>query len=137
MVIPCAFYGFVNRTTKVTLEVDREHLQIGHAIDYEGGHYVILSVFESGGHYHANVGLASLYHASSSSRPKPVPSHMAAAGSEPTLHHLSEAQASVLQTRLQATETTVQDLLRERDEVLKRLEHAIAQLDRLHQGANR
>lgn len=137
MVITCAFYGFVNRTTKVTLEVDREQLQVGQAIDYEGGHYVILSVFESGGSYHANVGLASLHRASSSSRPKPVPSHVPAAGNEPTLHHLDDTQASVLQTRLKSTETTLQDLLRERDEVLKRLENAIAQLDRLHQGANR
>jgi hypothetical protein len=137
MVIPCAFYGFVNRTTKVTLEVNREQLQIGQAIDYEGGRYVILSVFESAGFYRANVGLASLHRAGPSPRPKPVPPQASVAGSESRLRHQGDAQASVLQARLGTAETTLQDLLRERDEILKRLEDAIAQLDRLHQSIDR
>ena len=56
MVVTCAFYGFVNRTTKVTLQVDRDKLEVGQLFGFEGEHYVILSVFEADGHYHANVG---------------------------------------------------------------------------------
>jgi exonuclease VII small subunit len=40
-----------------------------------------------------------------------------------------------LQTSLQTAEAKLQDLLRERDEVLKRIEDAIQQLDRIHQHA--
>jgi hypothetical protein len=40
-----------------------------------------------------------------------------------------------LQTSLQTAEARLQNLLRERDEVLKRLDDAIQQLDRIHQNA--
>lgn len=133
MVIPCAFYGFANRTTKVTLEVDQEQLQVGQAVDYAGSNYVILSVFESGGHYRANVGLASLHRAGPSSRLRLLHPHLSVSGGEPTLDSRGDARNAALQTRLKTAETTLQDLLRERDEVLKRLEEAIQQLDRLHQ----
>ena len=47
MVVTCAFYGFINRTTKVTLQVDREELEVGQSFAFEGDNYVILSVFEA------------------------------------------------------------------------------------------
>ena len=126
MVIPCAFYGFVNRTTKVTLQVDRAQLEVGQAIAYDGDSYVILSVFEADGHYRANVGLAHLHPTRFTPRLKTAPPH------PPTLEGKRE---SALQTSLQTAEAKLQDLLRERDEVLKRLEDAIQQLDRIQQNA--
>jgi hypothetical protein len=131
MVIPCAFYGFTHRTTKVTLEVDQEQLQVGQAVDYAGSNYVILSVFESGGHYGANVGLASLHRASPSSRSRPLPPYLSESGGESSLNSHGDARNAALPTRLKTAETTLQDLLRERDEVLERLDKAIQQLDRL------
>ena len=61
MVVTCAFYGFVNRTTKVTLQVDREKLEVGRSVTFEGDQYVILSVFEAEDDYRANVGLEHLH----------------------------------------------------------------------------
>jgi hypothetical protein len=61
MVVTCAFYGFLNRTTKVTLQVDRETLEVGQSFTFEGDDYVILSVFEADDHYRANVGLEHLH----------------------------------------------------------------------------
>src|SRR5688572_18408204 len=135
MVIPCAFYGFTHRTTKVTLEVDQEQLQVGQAVEYAGSNYVILSVFESGGHYRANVGLASLHRTNPPSRLRLLHPQLSISGGEPTVDSGGDARNAVLQTHLKTAETTLQDLLRERDEVLKRLEEAIRQLDRLHQEA--
>ena len=37
MVVTCAFYGFINRTAKVTLQVDREKLEVGQSFVFEGG----------------------------------------------------------------------------------------------------
>jgi hypothetical protein len=135
MVIPCAFYGFVNRTTKVTLQVDQEQLEVGRAIVYEGDDYIILSVFEADGYYHANVGLAHLHRTRPPSRLKTIASHTLPVGGKDTQDHRGDPQKSAVQIRLQTAETTIQDLLRERDEILKRLEEAIQQLDRLHQSA--
>jgi hypothetical protein len=135
MVIPCAFYGFVNRTTKVTLQVDQAQLEVGQAIAYEGDRYVILSVFEADGHYRANVGLAHLHPTRFAARLKPVPPHPPALEGKPPQDSRREARESALQTSLHTAEAKLQDLLRERDEVLKRLEDAIQQLDRIQQNA--
>jgi hypothetical protein len=134
MVVTCAFYGFVNRTTKVILQVDREKLEVGQPFAFEGEHYVILSVFEADGHYHANVGLEHLH--------RPRPPSRAKASSPGTLAFESkdakdlgkDGREAALYTRLQVAEAKLQDLLRERDEALKRLDHAIRQLDRLQQS---
>ena len=75
MVVTCAFYGFINRTTKVTLQVDREKLEVGQSLAFEGDQYVILSVFEAGDHYRANVGLEHLQRLRTPTRLKaPAPS---------------------------------------------------------------
>ena len=135
MVIPCAFYGFVNRTTKVTLQVDQAQLEVGRAITYEGDSYVILSVFEADGHYRANVGLAHLHPTRFASRLKTVPPHPPALEGKAPQDSRRDRRESALQTSLQTAEAKLQDLLRERDEVLKRIEDAIQQLDRIHQHA--
>jgi hypothetical protein len=135
MVVTCAFYGFVNRTTKVTLQVDRETLEVGQSFAFEGDHYVILSVFEADGHYHANVGLEHLHRLRAPARLKvPTPGTLAfedRAGRESR----QAGQEAVLQARLKAAEAKLQDLQRERDEALELLDHAIQQLERLQQSA--
>ena len=135
MVVTCAFYGFINRTTKVTLQVDREKLAVGQSLAFEGDHYLILSVFEADGHYRANVGLAHLHPTRSASRLKTVPPHPPALEGKAPQDSRRDTRESALQTSLQTAEAKLQDLLRERDEVLKRLEDAIQQLDRIHQHA--
>jgi hypothetical protein len=61
MVVACALCGFVNRTTKVILQVDRLTIEVGQLLAFEGGHEAIRSMFEADGYYHANVGLEDLY----------------------------------------------------------------------------
>jgi hypothetical protein len=135
MVVTCAFYGFINRTTKVTLQVDREKLEVGQSLAFGGDHYVILSVFEANDHYRANVGLAHLQRLRPPARLKvPAPSTPAAAPKDGT-ESRQHGQEAILQGRLKAAEARLQDLLRERDEALKLLDHAIEQLDRLQQRA--
>jgi hypothetical protein len=137
MVVTCAFYGFINRTTKVTLQVDGEQLEVGQSFPFEGDHYTILSVFEADGHYRANVGLAHLHRLRTPARLK------APAPSIPTIERQDAAKPgkhgpeAALQARLKAAEARLQDLLCERDEALKLLDHAIQQLDRLQQSAER
>jgi hypothetical protein len=135
MVVTCAFYGFVNRSTKVTLQVDQEKLEVGQAIAYEGDNYVILSVFEADGNYRANVGLPHLHRARLPSRLKTVPPHPSALEGKAMPDYRRDAPESALRTRLKTAEAKLHDLLRERDEVLKRLEDAIQQLDGIHQNA--
>jgi hypothetical protein len=135
MVVTCAFYGFVNRSTKVTLQVDQEKLEVGQMIAYAGDHYVILSVFEADGHYRANVGLPHLHRARFPSRPKTVPPHTSASEGRVMPDGGGDAPESALHTRLKTAEAKLHDLLRERDEVLKHLEEAIQQLDGIHQNA--
>jgi hypothetical protein len=135
MVVTCAFYGFINRTTKVTLQVDREKLEVGQSFAFEGEHYVILSVFEADDHYRANVGLEHLQRLRTPARLKaPTPNTPASAPKGAT-ESRKHGQETILQARLKAAEARLQDLLRERDEALKRLDHAIQQLDRLQQRA--
>jgi len=117
------------------LQVDRAQLEVGQTIAYEGDSYVILSVFEADGHYRANVGLAHLHPTRFAPRLKPVPPHPPALAGKPPQDSRRDARESALQTSLQTTEAKLQDLLRERDAVLKRLEDAIQQLDRIHQNA--
>jgi hypothetical protein len=134
MVVTCAFYGFVNRTTKVTLQVDREQLEVGQSFAFEEERYVILSVFEAGGHYRANVGLEHLHRLRPPARGKaPAPGVLAFTAKDAD-NHLQEGPESALSARLKAAEARLQDVLRERDEALKLLDHAIQQLDRLQQG---
>ncbi len=135
MVVTCAFYGFVNRATKVTLQVDREKLEVGQAIAYAGDNYIILSVLEADGYYHANVGLADLHRARTPARLKTAPRHTLAWEGKDVQDRLREAPESALHTHLKTAEATLRGLLREREEVLKRLEDAIQQLDRIHQNA--
>ena len=131
MVVACAFYGFVNRTTKVTLQVERDKLEVGQMFAFEGEHYVILSVFEADGHHHANVGLEYLHRLRPPARLKTVvPGTLALADKDMP----ESRQTSALYARLQAAEARLQDLLRERDEVLQLLDHAIQQLDHLQQS---
>ena len=135
MVVTCAFYGIINRTTKVTLQVDREKLEVGQSFAFAGDDYVILSVFEADDHYRANVGLEHLQRFRSLARLKvPAPNTLAPAPKEVT-ESRKHGQETILQARLKAAEARLQDLLRERDEALKRLDHAIQQLDRLQQRA--
>lgn len=131
MVVTCAFYGFINRTTKVKLEVDREALEVGMVFTYEGDQYIILSVFEADGIYHANVSLEHIHRARTLLRSKLT----TPASAEPNENGgRSHGPEPVLQARLKATETKLQRVLEERDEALKLLDGAIRQLDRLHQG---
>jgi hypothetical protein len=134
MVVTCAFYGFVNRATKVTLQVDREKLEVGQSFAFDGDRYVILSVFEADGQYHANVGLEHLQRLRMPSRVKAAAPGTLAFEDKGPEEPRKDGQEAVLHVRLKSAEATLQDLLRERDEVLKRLEQAIQQLDRLHQG---
>jgi hypothetical protein len=131
MVVTCAFYGFVNRTTRVTLQVDRDKLEVGQLLAFEGQQYIILSMFEAEGHYLANVGLEYLHRRRPPARLKTfVPGAVALADKDTP----ESRQESTLNARLQAAEARLQDLLRERDEVLQLLDHAIQQLDHLQQS---
>jgi hypothetical protein len=134
MVVTCAFYGFVNRTTKVALQVDRDKLEVGQWCAFEGEHYVILSVFEADGYYHANVGLEYLHRLRMPVREKIVAPGTLAFEDKDTLESRHEGQESALYARLKATEARLQDLLQERDEVLQLLDQAIQQLDQIQQS---
>jgi hypothetical protein len=134
MVVTCAFYGFVNRTTKVTLQVDRDKLEVGQLFAFEEEHYVILSVFEADGRYRANVGLEHLHRLRMSARVRaPVTGTLAFEDKGPK-EPRQDGQESALSARLKAAEAKLEGLLRERDEALQRLDHAIRQLDRLQQS---
>jgi hypothetical protein len=131
MVVTCAFYGFVNRTTKIKLQVEQEELEVGKVFAFEGDDYVILSVFEADGIYHANVSLEQVHRAKTLLRPRstgPTPAEPDHDGRR------YERQEAALQARLKAAETRLQRVLQERDEALKLLDRAIQQLDRLHRG---
>jgi hypothetical protein len=134
MVVTCAFYGFINRTTKVTLQVDRETLEVGQSFTFEDDDYVILSVFEADGHYGANVGLEHLHRLRMPARPKPTPPGILAFEDKAAQVARKDGQEAILQARLKAAEAKLHDLQRERDEALKLLDHAIQQLDRLQQS---
>jgi hypothetical protein len=134
MVVTCAFYGFINRTTKVTLQVDRETLEVGQAFTFEGDDYIILSVFEADDHYGANVGLEHLHRLRMPARPKPTTPGILTFEGKAVRAARQDGQDAVLQARLKAAEAKLQDLQRERDEALTLLDHAIQQLDRLQQG---
>src|SRR5262245_65628526 len=124
MVVTCAFYGFINRTTKVTLQVDRERLEVGQSITFDGEHYVILSVSEADDHYRANVSLAHLHRLRTPPRLTALPPSRSSFPSQHTADSRQHWQEAVLQARLKAAEARLQDLLRERDDALKRLDHA-------------
>jgi hypothetical protein len=128
MLVTCAFYGFTNHTTKVKVEVERDELELGRIVSFEGDNYVILSVFEAGGNYHANVTLEHLHRARTLPRIRTTSSRTVEAIQN---GGRGDGQESTLHGRLKAAETRLQHLLRERDEALKRLDRAIQQLDRL------
>jgi hypothetical protein len=129
MVVTCAFYGISNRTTKVTLEVERDTLEVGQTFTFEEENYVILSVFETEGTYHANVALEQVHRSRLYPRSRPTTLSTLAFDPNGAWHQVQE---SALQTRLKATETRLQHLQRERDEMLRLLDQAIEQLDRIH-----
>jgi len=131
MVVTCAFYGFINRTTKVTLQVDREVLEVGQSFTFEGDQYVILSVFEADDHYHANVGPEHLQRSRTAARPKAPAPNTSVAAPKDAISSTNHGQETILQARLKAAEARLEDVLRERDEALKLLDHAIQQFDRL------
>jgi hypothetical protein len=135
MVVTCAFYGFINRTTKVTLQVDREELEVGRSFTFEGDQYVILSMFEADDHYRANVGPAHLQRFRMPARLKAPAPNTPASAPKDAIDSRKHGQETILQARLKATEARLQDLLHERDEALKLLDHAIQQLNRLQQRA--
>jgi exonuclease VII small subunit len=135
MVVTCAFYGFINRTTKVTLQVDREALEVGQSFTFEGDQYVILSVFEADDHYRANVGPEHLQRIRTAARLKAPALNTPVAAPKDATQSMKHGQETVLQARLKAAEARLEDVLRERDEALKLLDHAIQQLDRLQQRA--
>jgi hypothetical protein len=131
MVVTCAFYGIVNRTTKVQLQVDREKLEVGQVFALGEDNYVILSVFETDGTYHANVALEHVHRSRSLPRPKlPVSARVEFDGNGGRNH----APEATLQARLRAAETRIEHLQGEREEVLRLLDQAIEQLDRLHRN---
>jgi hypothetical protein len=134
MVVTCAFYGFINRTAKVTLQVDREKLEVGQSIVFEGQQYVILSVFEGSGHYRANVGLEHLQRFLPPARLKTPAPKTSASVPEDAGESEPHGRETILRARLKATEARLQALLRERDEALQLLDHAMQQLDRLQQS---
>ena len=131
MVVTCAFYGFANHTTKVKLEVESEELELGKVVSFEGNNYVIVSVFEAGGKYHANVTPEHVHRARTLPRTRLTFSGTVEANLN---GGRSDRQELTLHARLKAAETRLQHVLRERDEALKRLDRAIQQLDRLHQS---
>jgi hypothetical protein len=133
MVVTCAFYGFINRTAKVTLQVDREKLEVGQSFVFEGDRYFILSVFEADDHYRANVGLEHFQRFRTPARLKAPAPNTSASVPKDAIESKKHGQETLLQARLKATEARLQDLLRERDEALKLLDHAMQQLDRLQQ----
>jgi hypothetical protein len=135
MVVTCAFYGFVNRTTKVVLQVDRDKLEVGRLFAFEEEHYVILSVFEADGHYRANVGLEHLHRLRMPARAKTLAPGTLAFEDKEAKEPRQDEQESALSARLKAAEARLQDLQRERDEVLQLLDQAIQQLDHLQQSA--
>jgi hypothetical protein len=129
MVVTCAFYGIVNRTTKVELQVDREKLEVGQVFAFGGDTYVILSVFETDGTYHANVALEHIHRSRVLPRSKLPVSSRLEFDDNGVRNHVEE---SALQARLKAAETRLEHLQGERDEVLRLLDQAIEQLDRIH-----
>jgi hypothetical protein len=135
MVVTCAFYGFINRTAKVTLQVDQEELEVGQSLVFEGERYVILSVFEANDGYRANVGLEHLQRSRPHARLKALAPSILIGTPQDATDSRPHGQEAVLQARLQAAEAKLQDLLRERDEALKLLDQAIQQLDHLQQQA--
>jgi hypothetical protein len=135
MVVTCAFYGLINRATKVTLQVDREKLEVGESFMLEGEHYVILSVFEADGHYCANVGLEHFQRSRTPARLKAPAPNAPGALSPDVAAPGKRGEEAVLQAHLRAAEAKLQDLLRERDEALKLLDHALQELDHLQQKA--
>jgi hypothetical protein len=131
MVVTCAFYGIVNRTTKVQLQVDREKLEVGQVFALGEDNYVILSVFETDGTYHANVALEHVHRSRSLPRAKlPVSARVEFDGNGGRNH--TPAPEAALQARLRTAETRIEHLQGEREEVLRLLDEAIEQLDRLH-----
>ena len=131
MAVTCAFYDFSNRTTKVTLQVDRETLEVGQSFAFEGNNYVILSVFEADRHYRANVGLEDLHRLRTPARLKAPSPSTPAYEHKDVIESRRQEQNAVLQARLQAADARIKNLVHERDEALKLLDHAIQQLDRL------
>jgi hypothetical protein len=129
MVVTCAFYGIVNRTTKVKLQVDREKLEVGQVFALGGENYVILSVFESDDTYHANVALEHVHRSRSLPRAKLPVSPRVEFDDNSGRNHAPEA---ALQARLTAAERRIEHLQGEREEVLHLLDEAIEQLDRIH-----
>jgi hypothetical protein len=129
MVVMCAFYGIVNRTTKVKLQVDCEKLEVGQVFAFGGDTYVILSVFETDGTYHANVALEHVHRARLVPRSKLPVSTRLEFDDNGGRNHVEE---STLQTRLKAAEIRLEHLQGERDEVLRLLDQTIEQLDRIH-----
>jgi hypothetical protein len=131
MVVTCAFYGLVNRTTKVMLQVDRQELEVGKVFTFDGDNYVILSVFEADDTYHANVALEHVHRARTLLRSKAT----GPSGADfDERRGRNGRQESVLQARLKAVETRLQRVLQERDEALRLLDRAIQQLNRLQQA---
>jgi hypothetical protein len=129
MVVTCAFYGFANHTTKVKLEVERDELEVGQVVSFEGDNYIILSVCEAGGNYHANVTPEHVHRARTLPRTRTTAFGTVDANQN---GGRIDGRESTLHAHLKAAETRLQHLLRERDEALKRLDRAIQQLDRLH-----
>jgi len=134
MVVTCAFYGFLNRVTKVELQVDAEKLAVGSVVPFEGDNYTILSVFEAGGKYHANVTLEHVHRVRTPPRPRSASPGLPELDENGSGDELEEA---ALHDRMQATEAKLQHLLQEREEALKMLERAIQQLERLHEDEGR
>jgi hypothetical protein len=137
MVVTCAFYGFINRTTKVTLQVDRNELEVGRPLTFEGHQYVILSVCGADDRYHANVGATHLQRLRPPAPLKAPALYLPVAAPQDVAQARGPEPETVLEARLQAAEARLKDVLRERDEALRLLDHAIQQLDRLQQMAER
>ncbi len=134
MRVSCAFYGLANQASKTELVLEREQLRVGELLFYRGDRYVILSVFEEGNKFHANVALERIYKAKENSRPKPL------SGRKEPLHPLEHNQEyiaeenapeDILRKQLFQTEMRLNQLLAEREELVERIDKLIQQLDNL------
>jgi hypothetical protein len=131
MVVTCAFYGFTNRTTKVTLQVDCEELEVGREITFEGDQYVILSVSSVSDDLRANVVPAHLQRFHVPPRVKAAVPRTPRTISQESIPAEEPRQDDILQARLRAAEARLETMRRERDDALMRLDQAIQQLGRL------
>jgi hypothetical protein len=136
MRVSCAFYGLANQAGKTELMIEREHLHVGERLVYRGDLYVLLSVFEEGGKFRANVALEKIQKVRESSRTTQRTERkdqIYALDREKTTTEVANTQERLLREQLFQTEIRLNQLLAEREELEERIEKLIQQLDHLQQ----